>query len=49
VREAGYAAAFTSVSKPVTPDTDPALLGRFYPTYLSLVQFEIEVARWALS
>jgi peptidoglycan/xylan/chitin deacetylase (PgdA/CDA1 family) len=32
VRAAGYAAAFTSVSKPVTPDTDPALLGRFYPT-----------------
>jgi hypothetical protein len=49
VRDAGYAAAFTSVSRPVTPDTEPALLGRFYPTYLSSVQFEIEVARWVLS
>ena len=49
VRDAGYAAAFTSVSRPVRPDTEPALLGRFYPTYLSSVQFEIEVARWVLS
>src|SRR4051794_13919213 len=49
VREAGYAAGFTSVSRAVTPATDPALLGRFYPTYSSLVQFEIEVARWALT
>ncbi len=49
VRDAGYAAAFTSVSRPVRPDSEPALLGRFYPTYLSSVQFEIEVARWVLT
>lgn len=48
VREAGYVAAVTSLPKPVTPDTDPALVGRFYPTYSGSVQFAIDVARMAL-
>ena len=49
VREAGYVAGFTSVSVAVTPGTDPALIGRFDPTYAPIVQFEIEAARWALT
>jgi peptidoglycan/xylan/chitin deacetylase (PgdA/CDA1 family) len=47
VREAGYVAAVTSVPKPVTPATDPARVGRFYPTYSGTVQFAIDVARMA--
>ncbi len=48
VRDAGFTAAFTSRDEPVRPDADPMLLGRFYPTYESVVQFEIELARAAM-
>jgi hypothetical protein len=48
VRDAGYLAGVTSQPKPVTPDTDPALVGRFYPTYSTIVQFGIELARMPL-
>jgi peptidoglycan/xylan/chitin deacetylase (PgdA/CDA1 family) len=48
VREAGYLAGVTSLPHPVTPATDPAWIGRFYPTYGSIVQFCIDVARMPL-
>jgi peptidoglycan/xylan/chitin deacetylase (PgdA/CDA1 family) len=48
VRDAGYLAGLTSKPWTVRPDSDPALVGRFYPTYGPIVQFGIDVARMAL-
>jgi peptidoglycan/xylan/chitin deacetylase (PgdA/CDA1 family) len=48
VREAGYLAGVTSLPRPVTPATDPAWIGRFYPTYATTVQFAIDLARMPL-
>jgi peptidoglycan/xylan/chitin deacetylase (PgdA/CDA1 family) len=48
VREAGYLAGLTSKPWTVKPHSDRALVGRFYPTYSTIVQFGIDVARMAL-
>ncbi len=42
---AGFRLGFTGSPKPVEPDTDPMLIGRFDPPYESLGAFAIEVAR----
>lgn len=44
-REAGYELGFTTDAEPVTPDTDPLLIGRVYPSSRSAAHLGFRILR----